>query len=224
MLNMAARIATCGYKVAIASLEQNVFIVPILEKLALDKNDLNNIKIIAPMSMPTPGSFIKLFEEGDYKPDVLFVDHLHYFKRGNRGATEEIDKLVVELQMMANKLEIPVVVASHLRKLNEKGKGKPTLDDLKDSSSLSQIPGVVLLLHRDKNKDENMQSEGSYLSRRGSLLVAKNRVQGKTGIINYTLEKNSKMNFDKETETSIKKYGIETPAIDRDASDDILDS
>lgn len=231
LLNMASRIAECGKKVVIASLEQNVFIVPLLQKIALTQETLNNIQLIAPMSMPTTSDFVKLFETAP-KPDVLFVDHLHYFKRGTRGATEEIDKLVVELQMMANKLEIPVVVVSHLRKLNAKAvKGvspMPGMDDLKDSSSLSQIPGVVLLLHREKNTEEHMKQEDSYLSRQGVLIIAKNRVQGKTGFANYFLHENGKMMFHEENATAIRKHEPtlydKQPYYTADGTDQLLDA
>lgn len=232
ILNMAARMAECDKKVVIASLEQNVFIVPLLQKLSLTPEKLNNIQIIAPMTMPTTGNFIELFKDVVDKPDVLFVDHLHYFKRGNRGATEEIDRLMVELQMMANKLEIPVVVVSHLRKLNDKPvKGKsvmPGMDDLKDSSSLSQIPGVVILLHRDKNKEEHVKLEDSYLSRRGTMIIAKNRVQGKTGFLSYYLDKRGQMLFDNEMQTAITKTEPtlydKQPYYSGDGADQILDA
>lgn len=232
ILNMAARMAECDKKVVIASLEQNVFIVPLLQKLALTQEKLSNIQIVAPMTMPTPSNFIELFKDVKDKPDVLFVDHLHYFKRGTRGATEEIDRLMVELQMMANKLEIPVVVVSHLRKLNDRPvKGKsvmPAMDDLKDSSSLSQIPGVVLLLHRDRNKDEHVKLEDSYLSRRGTLIIAKNRVQGKTGFLSYYLDKKGQMLFDDEARMAIKKdeptLYDKQPYYSGDGADQILDS
>mgnify|MGYP001615981146 FL=1 len=129
------------------------------------------------------------------KPDIMCIDHLHYFARGNKGATEEIDRIIVRIQVMAKELEIPILIISHLRKLNSDK--TPTLDDLKDSVSLSQIPAVVCLIQREKN-DPDLQIDEKFPSiyeNKGKIIIAKNRIQGKTGILDFTINQLGVISF-----------------------------
>ena len=119
------------------------------------------------------------------KPKLVVIDHLHFIKKSGDKTTDAIDNMMAEVQNMAKRLEIPILVIAHVRKLN--ADRTPEMDDLRDSSSLSQIPSVVLLLHRKRN-DEAFQNI-SYLSPYGALFIAKNRIQGRTGVISFSLEK-----------------------------------
>lgn len=194
LLNMAGRMARAGNKVIIASLEQNVFVIPRITSMFNSREGLENISFIAPDMMPTPDDFVKVMEKDMGEKKVLMIDHLHFFARGTKGATESMDELVANIQMVAKKLQIPVVVVAHLRKLNKDN--KPTLDDLKDSSSLAQIPGVVCLMHRDFNKEEDIEQKGvGYFSNLGTLFIAKNRVQGKTGLEKFEISDNGEIVF-----------------------------
>lgn len=206
-LNIAGRVARAGHKVCVASLEQGFFVIPRLATMFGSEEGLReNMTFIAPKEMPSVADFLKTFEAEETRPQLLVVDHLHYFQRGNRGATEEMDKLVTELQMLANKLEIPIITIAHLRKLNSTDKDKlPTMDDLKDSSSLSQMPGVVMLMHRKKNEDEVVQAGGGIFSNKGTLFINKNRVFGETGNLDFTLMDNGEIVFDRDKEDVVNK-------------------
>jgi len=208
VLNMAGRIARAGHKVIIASLEQNVFVIPRLINMFGSKQGMENISFIAPDDMPTPKDFLDVLESTKNEKRLLIIDHLHYFARGNKGSTENMDELIASMQMIAKKLEIPIVVVAHLRKLNKDN--KPTLDDLKDSSSLAQIPGVVCLMHRDFTPPEDLKSGAGYFSKRGSLFIAKNRVQGKTGVEEFDIADNGEIVFDHWQSDTINK-GAEIP-------------
>lgn len=91
--------------------------------------------------------------------------------------------MILSLQNMAKVLKLPVLLIAHVRKLN--ADRPPTLDDLRDSSSLSQVPSVVMLLYRRMAAD--MTVSQSYLENEGVLLIAKNRIQGKTGGVKFNL-------------------------------------
>lgn len=210
VMNMAGRMADAGVKVCVASLEQGVFIIPRLETMFPDISRIKeNMTFVVPDDLPTPQDFIKTFEDEKNRPQVLVVDHLHFFKRGNKGATEEMDRLVIEMQQLAHKLEIPVITIAHLRKLNAADKDKiPTMDDLKDSSSLSQVPGVVMLMHRKKNSDEIITAGGSFYSNDGTLFIAKNRVFGQTGNLDYRLAANGEVVFTDSPEDQINPAPI----------------
>lgn len=191
-LNICARVASLGEPVLFCSLEQGVFIADRVvnmvgsfpEKLSiLTSNSMLGIKDLT--------DYVANMEE---KPKLVCIDHLHFIKKKGNKVTQDIDDMMAEIQNMSKKLEIPVIVISHVRKLNEDK--APTLDDLRDSSSLSQIPSVVLLLHRPKNEGEALKN--SILSEYGALIIAKNRIQGKTGAIKFQLRTNGVFDFYKE--------------------------
>lgn len=198
-LNICARVASLDEPVLFASLEQGVFIADRVvgmvgkfpEKLSiLTSNNMVGIKDLT--------DFIFNMSE---KPKFICIDHLHFIKKKGIKVTQDIDDMMAELQNMAKKLEIPVMVIAHVRKLNEDK--APTLDDLRDSSSLSQIPSVVMFLHRHKNEGESLKS--SILSPYGTLIVAKNRIQGKTGAINFQLLDDGIFNFYNQVTTEEAK-------------------
>jgi len=78
-----------------------------------------------------------------------------------------------------------VFVICHVRKLN--ADRAPELDDLRNSSSLAQVPSVVMFLYRKKRSIDDL-TENDYLENRGTLIIAKNRIQGRTGFIKIELE------------------------------------
>lgn len=213
VLNMAGRCAREGHKVVVASLEQGVFVIPRIESMFGDPKGMENLFFIAPNDLPKPEDILQLFTDAGNRPKVLIIDHLHYFDRGNRGATEEMDRLVVQMQRLAKHLEIPVVVVAHVRKLNQsrskEGKeSPPTMEDLKDSNSLSQIPSVVAMLHRNKNSDEIIQAGGSHFSDNGTLYIYKNRIFGRTGSEDFILHNNGEIVFRRDPDDRIKHESI----------------
>ncbi len=189
-LNLASRIASFGHNVLFVSLEQGVFIAPRVESI-LDGQFPKTLSILTTFKMATIESLIEKIHNMENKPKIVFLDHLHFIKKSGRGATEDLDDIIAATQNMAKELRIPVFVIAHVRKLN--ADRPPELDDLRDSSSLSQTPSVVLLLYRPKNKDGFIKD--SYLSNNGSLFIAKNRIHGKSGVINFSLDDSGKFIF-----------------------------
>ncbi len=189
-LNMAARIANQGHPVLFASLEQGVFIVPRVKTML---NGTYPDKLTMLTSSQTVGitDLITTIEGMEQTPKLVVIDHLHFINKVGEDTTGAIDNMIVEMQNMAKRLQIPVLVIAHVRKLN--GDRPPELDDLRDSSSLSQVPGVVMLLYREKN-DPSFQAN-SYLSPFGALFIAKNRVQGKSGVLRFELKDSGEFVF-----------------------------
>jgi len=139
------------------------------------------------LSILTSDRLIKtkdLVETVSQMPDrlqLLVIDHLHFMDKNTKnGITGAIDNMIIDLQNMAKELEIPVLVISHLRKLNEDR--EPVLDDLRDSSSLSQVPSVVMQLYVEKKLD------GVTHEDIGSFLIRKNRITGKLGRLMYEIK------------------------------------
>ena len=192
-LNLAARIATYGDDVLFCSLEQGIFIAPRVTSI-IDGPFPDSLSILTSTKMLTIEDLTKAILAIPKKPRLIFVDHLHFIQKEGRGATEDIDAMILKLQNMAKVLHLPIFVIAHVRKLN--ADRAPELDDLRDSSSLSQVPSVVMLLYRRKNHDiKSMQENQSYLKSNGVLLIAKNRLQGKTGVVSFVLKNTGEFVF-----------------------------
>jgi len=218
VLNIAGRVARAGYKVLLASLEQGVFVIPRIRSMFGTEESLYNISLIAPPEMPKTDDLLLPIANMPEKPKLLIIDHLHYFARGMKGATEEIDRLITRLQTLANKAEIPVVVVAHVRKLASARGGKekpPTMDDLKDSSSLSQVPSVVAMLHRERNEEEDILRGESVFRNEGSLYIYKNRIHGRTGVESFRIFDNGEIVFDRTPSDQIKTVA-EPTTVDQD--------
>lgn len=178
-LNIAGRVASTGKKVLFVSLEQGVFVSQFIKSIVGEYPE--TLSILDTSDRLTIKGLLNIITNHETRFDLIIVDHLHFFKKDGKGVTEDIDEIILELQNLAKKLEVPIVTIAHVRKLNSDR--PPDLDDLRDSSSLSQVPSVVMFLYRRKNE----QAENGYLSPDGVLMIPKNRIQGKTGMINFSL-------------------------------------
>lgn len=187
-LNMAARIATFGKKVLFISLEQGSFVAQFVKSI-VEGEYPENLWIMETSDMLSVEELLSCLELYGDKPDIIFLDHCHFLKKKGKSATEDLDEIILKLQNLAKKLEVPVVAIAHLRKLN--GDKPPELDDLRDSSSLSQVPSLVMLLYREKDPD----MLNGYLSNEGTLFIPKNRIQGKTGGLKFYIKQGGKIEF-----------------------------
>jgi len=178
-LNISARVASFGHRVLFCSLEQGVFIAPRIKSM-LGGEVPDGFGLLESSSLIKSDDLIEIVNQMNERPELVVVDHLHFMEKNMKyGITGGIDEMMISIQNMAKNLQLPVVVISHLRKLNEDR--APTLDDLRDSSSLSQIPSVVIQLHRPLVK------ETERLDDIGQLIVRKNRITGKTGNMYFKL-------------------------------------
>ena len=193
-LNMASRMAKSGKKVLFASLEQGVFITQFVEKM-LGSTYPDSLMVLTSDKLISTQGLIEAVTSMEIRPDILFIDHLHFIQKKGNGATEDIDEMMIDIQNMAKTLTMPVVVIAHVRKLN--ADRPPEMDDLRNSSSLAQVPSVVLFLYRKKSSDTDI--ENTYLEKRGYLYIAKNRIQGKTGRLSFELNDLGQIAFDFDT-------------------------
>lgn len=179
-LNLAGRMARNGNNVLFASLEQGIFVAPRVQSLMRGEYPAK-LALLTTEKMAQIDELSEAVRSLPTKPDIFFLDHIHFIKRRGLGGAQDVDEIVLELQNMAKQLKIPIVTICHVRKLNDNK--APTMDDLRDSSSLSQVPSVVMIIHRKVSED----GEESYLEQTGELIIAKNRIQGKTGKLKFNL-------------------------------------
>lgn len=98
----------------------------------------------------------KLVEKavGEMGVSAIFIDHLHYFSRELDKVAEDLGRITKEMKKNAIRHKIPIILASHVRKLE--GKKKADINDLRGSSYIAQDADVVLMLARSKEKPGNI--------------------------------------------------------------------
>lgn len=116
---------------------------------------------------------------------IVLIDHLHYFSRSTENSSGEIGYLIRRFKDMSRKYEIPIIVISHLRKL--KGTGRPSINDLRDSSFIGQDADTVIMLTRDIDSDDQIEFRKLYFH------VLKNRTRGTLGTGLLIMSKNYKL-------------------------------
>lgn len=84
---------------------------------------------------------------------IIFVDHLGElnFAGGERGYSlaDAIDNALIQLRAVADELQVPVVVVSHVNRGVTDQNKKPTLTDMKGSSGIENKARLLLALSRD---------------------------------------------------------------------------
>lgn len=113
----------------------------------------------------------------------IILDHISIAISGLEGSNERriIDKLMTDLASLTQETGVGIIVISHLRKTDGKGKsheegGKITLDDLRGSGALKQLSFTVIALER------NQQEEDPRLRDLIRVRCLKCRFTGNTGI------------------------------------------
>ena len=138
-----------------------------------------------PLRFYTPRSrlFSDIKQEAEYIKqscglDFLIIDYIQLVRLGgySRSRFEEVSDLSAGFKLMAQEMDIPVLILAQLNRSadydpNKKTTLKPRLSQLKESGALEQDADVVLLMHK---LDEYKSDE------RREIRIAKNR-QGQAG-------------------------------------------
>ena len=98
---------------------------------------------------------------------AIVVDYLQLMEnagKSDKKRHELIGAWTRQLKIMAKKFDVPVLILSQLNRDSTKTGQPPTLADLRESGSIEQDADVVLLLHREDEKPDDLR-----------VLVAKNR-------------------------------------------------
>lgn len=119
--------------------------------------------------------------------DFIIFDHISIAVSGmDEGGDERktIDKLMTQLRSLVEETGVGMIVISHLKKTMNKDNsfeegGIISLDDLRGSGTLKQLPDEVLALER------NQQAEDEEVRNMIKIRVLKNRFAGTTGLAGY---------------------------------------
>jgi replicative DNA helicase len=121
--------------------------------------------------------------------DLLVLDHLQFIKPNNpkKEGPEAIAEVVADIKHMAQLLEVPVILVSHLnRDTNKRDQFRPVLSDLFGSSAIEKDADCVVFVHRlhywlqragcPKDKDEETwAAEMAAIERDAEIIIAKRR-------------------------------------------------
>lgn len=131
-----------------------------------------------------------------YGTNIVFIDHLHFLidmemlSRSNTSLT--IGSIMRNLKTFALDNNVLIFLISHLKKVKLDENEDPSIDDIRDSSFISQESDVVLVM---KRKQEKRDSEFVYTTQ-ARLVVAKNRRSGKLGLVNLVYSNNKFIEVD----------------------------
>ena len=118
--------------------------------------------------------------------DLIIIDYLQLIQCGNRYAgnrVQEVSELSRGLKILAQELDVPVLVLSQLsRAVEQRADKKPLLSDLRESGSIEQDADIVMFLYREDYYDRESDTDIA------EVLIAKNR-NGATGSVPLRFEK-----------------------------------
>ena len=107
--------------------------------------------------------------------DILFIDYLQLMEPNEYVVSryDRVSQVSRDLKRMANKLKIPIVCISSLKRPGENNT-KPTLHDLRDSGNIEYDIDAALLLYKEKETDK-YEEDANEEMKVCQLIIAKNR-------------------------------------------------
>lgn len=118
--------------------------------------------------------------------DIVIVDHLSKVESDKQSMYEKVTEASAQMKYMAQKLDVPVLVAAQLnRNIASKEDKRPTMADLRDSGAVEQDADKILMVHREDYWDPH-NKPGKV-----DLIIEKNREGDRTTI---------EFAYDKETQ------------------------
>lgn len=110
-----------------------------------------------------------------YNSKIVFIDHLHFIISPSENLAQEIGITMRKLKQLAVKWNVVIVLLAHLKKTRLDT--NPTLEDLKDSSSIAQEADTVILIWRETKKENGEL----IITNNINVSIQANRRTGKTG-------------------------------------------
>jgi replicative DNA helicase len=82
--------------------------------------------------------------------EIFFIDYIQLIERAGKNDNSEIEKISRELKLLAQELDIPIVILSQLSRDCEKRGGFkiPMMSDLRDSGAIEQDADMIIFLYR----------------------------------------------------------------------------
>jgi len=116
---------------------------------------------------------------------LIVVDYLQLMRSPSKKADLsrhlEVAEITGGLKELAKELNIPILALAQLnRDIEKRSNGKPLLSDLRESGSIEQDADIVMLMHRDKEKQEEPTTVYIAKHRNGPLADVQLRFNAQT--------------------------------------------
>lgn len=98
-----------------------------------------------------------------YGLDLLMIDHLGLLDADDprMNALQKVSEITRQAKLMANELQVPVILLSQLnRALEQRPNKRPIPSDLRDSGSIEQDADMVLFVYRDEVYNPDTEDRG----------------------------------------------------------------
>lgn len=95
--------------------------------------------------------------------DMLMIDHLGLLDADDvrMNALQKVSEITRQAKLMANELQVPVILLSQLnRALEQRPNKRPIPSDLRDSGSIEQDADMVLFVYRDEVYNPDTEDRG----------------------------------------------------------------
>lgn len=141
-------------------------------------------------SLPRKDEFIDLVTKAKRILGIkaVVIDHLDYMIRGGSGTEESaIRETLHQIKSLAIEQQIMMFVVTHTRRIQQPGvesKKKPTLHDIRGSTSIEQDSETVIII--DKHSDTEIEID--VQKNKGKMLCKRYAVDYDTGLIGDVVE------------------------------------
>jgi len=163
-----------------------------LEILELDKLmslEYKNLKIYSREDDLNIKTFCTHLEMISDDADLVIIDHLHYFDFLSNNEHAEITEIMKKIKKLQNKLRIPIVIVSHLRK-KQNDRIFPDNNDFHGSSNIPKQADTCIILSHIGTDDEDYENQISRGVYKTGMRITKSRTgmsQRIIGVVDYNL-------------------------------------
>jgi replicative DNA helicase len=121
-----------------------------LKNIDLASKKIKNLPILIERGYTLPVIKSKARQNVNRKGcEIIFIDYLQLIERPGKNDNSEIEKISREIKLLAQELDIPIVLLSQLNRECEKTGNKiPALHHLRDSGAIEQDADMVMFLYR----------------------------------------------------------------------------
>lgn len=129
-----------------------------------------------------------LLEAKGKKLSLVAVDYLQKMRpatmRKSGTREQEVSEIAQSLKCMAQKLDVPLVVAAQLNRDAVKGGTlrRPQMSDLRESGAIEQEADNIVFLHREDYMLEQTNARGKAMTGEAEVIISKQR-NGPTGTV-----------------------------------------
>lgn len=133
-----------------------------------------------------------------YNTNIIFIDHLHYIvpPTQTQNISIAVGAAMREIKQICIRHKMVIFLVAHVGKMLRDT--LPELDDLRDSSFVSQEADFVIFVSRGKKSKGTGEEKITEYTKDSTLLIKKNRYNGHMGNVYLSYDEEEKLLKEKE--------------------------